>query len=217
MTQNTSSAVMQQRHESKKSLDFFPTPAWATRALCEHILNKDFIKSDIVYEPACGHLHMVKPLIEYFDTVFSSDIEQREFRGQEYLQHDFLMPYLPKDFENKNIDWVITNPPFTLAEDFIVRALNMDCHVAIIARTSFVEGKGRYNNLFKNNPPSIVAQFVERVPMVKGRVDAKASSATSYAWFVWYKGNKYVQETDFKWIPPCRKELERPEEDYDAK
>ena len=34
--QNTSSSVMQQRSEPQDSLDDFPTPPWATRALCEY-------------------------------------------------------------------------------------------------------------------------------------------------------------------------------------
>ena len=38
MKQNTSAAVMAQRKESRRSLDDFPTPPWATRALVEHVL-----------------------------------------------------------------------------------------------------------------------------------------------------------------------------------
>ena len=37
MSQNRSSAVMQQRSEPHDSLDDFPTPPWATRALCQHL------------------------------------------------------------------------------------------------------------------------------------------------------------------------------------
>ena len=36
--QNTSHAVMAQRAELKNSLDDFPTPPWATRALLEHVV-----------------------------------------------------------------------------------------------------------------------------------------------------------------------------------
>ena len=36
--QNTSHAVMAQRFEAKDSLDDFPTPPWATRALLEHVI-----------------------------------------------------------------------------------------------------------------------------------------------------------------------------------
>ena len=36
--QNTSHAVMAQRVEAANSLDNFPTPPWATRALIEHVI-----------------------------------------------------------------------------------------------------------------------------------------------------------------------------------
>jgi hypothetical protein len=36
-------------------------------------------------------------------------------------------------------------------------------------------------------PPTKFAHFVERVPMVKGRLDWKATTATGYAWLVWEK------------------------------
>ena len=52
--QNTSHAVMSQRIEPRGSLDDFPTPPWATRALMEHILNGNDIKKDSCWEPACG-------------------------------------------------------------------------------------------------------------------------------------------------------------------
>lgn len=38
MSQNTSHAVMAQRAEAHDSLDDFPTPPWATRALIEHVI-----------------------------------------------------------------------------------------------------------------------------------------------------------------------------------
>src|ERR1035437_4813433 len=46
----------------------------------------------------------------------------------------------------------------------------------------------RYMRLFKDNRPSRVAQFVERVPMVEGRLERKASTVTAYAWLIWEKG-----------------------------
>lgn len=124
MSQNTSSAVMQQRSEPHDSLDFFPTLPWATRALCVHIL-RDAVSGRSVWEPACGEGHMVRPLQEYFASV----------RG------------------------------------------------------------------------SVIAQFSERVPMFKGKLDATGSTATAYCWLVWTKD---VPGTTFVWIPPCRRQLERP-------
>jgi hypothetical protein len=48
--------------------------------------------------------------------------------------------------------------------------------------------------------------------MVKGRLDGKATTATGYAWFVWEKN--LAGTSRLMWIPPCRKQLERPG-DYD--
>ena len=207
MSQNTSSAVMQQRSEPHDSLDDFPTQPWATRALCEHVLNGCHLTGKTAWDPACNRGHMTDPLGEYFAAVWASDIHDYGLDGA--FQHDFLMPYVPAPLKwGEGLpDWVITNPPFRLAEQFIARArLTAGEGVAMIVRTSFLEGVGRYQNLFSKTPPSIVAQFSERVPMVTGRLTAKGSTATSYCWLVWING---VTTTKLVWIPPCRKQLER--------
>ena len=65
--QNTSHAVMAQRVEAKDSLDDFPTPPWATRALLEHIIERGGYTNTLTcLEPACGAGHMAKVLKEYF-------------------------------------------------------------------------------------------------------------------------------------------------------
>ena len=48
----------------------------------------------------------------------------------------------------------------------------------MLTRTVFIESVSRYERLFQPNPPSRFAQFTGRVPMVQGRVDKKASTAT---------------------------------------
>jgi hypothetical protein len=69
-----------------------------------------------------------------------------------------------------------------------VQQLSVPGLVALLVRNGFLESTGRYNRLFKPNPPIAVLQFTERVPMVKGRCDPKASTATSFAWVVWLPG-----------------------------
>lgn len=213
MGQNTSSAVMQHRSEPHDSLDDFPTQPWATRALCEHVLSDFILTGKLAWDPACNRGHMTDPLGEYFTAVFASDIH--DYGLENAFQHDFLMPYTPRMLKipTWGVDWIITNPPFRLAEQFIRHACGMAREgVAMIVRTSFLEGVGRYENLFSKNPPSVVAQFSERVPMVKGRLTATGSTATSYCWLVWIGG---MEGTKLMWIPPCRKKLER-KEDYAA-
>ena len=79
MSQNRSSAVMQQRSEPHDSLDDFPTPPWATRALCEWLVanwcqERSDWASFTCREPAANRGHMVRPLREYFGQVLASDL-----------------------------------------------------------------------------------------------------------------------------------------------
>jgi hypothetical protein len=198
--QNTSHAVMSQRIEAADSADDFPTPPWATRALIEHVIGKGSVRRQTCLEPAAGRGYMARPLAEYFASVDAADAYAY---GYAPIRDFLLHPY-----EAGSHDWVITNPPFRLAEEFVARALTVARRgVAILARTVFLESVGRYEGIFKANPPTKFAQFTERVPMVKGRLDAKASTATGYAWFVWEKPPSNPQ---LMWVPPCRRVLERP-------
>ncbi len=205
--QNTSHAVMAQRYEAKDSPDDFPTPPWATRGLLEHIVSGTALKKATCLEPAAGRGYMSRPLGEYFSSVKSSDAYDYKYcEVRDFLAH----PY-----DDRSYDWVITNPPFRLAEQFVDRSLMVArTGVAILARTVFLESVGRYESIFKHSPPTIFAQFSERVPMVKGRVDPKASTATGYGWFVWLK-DAPIDSTKLAWVPPCRRLLEK-SGDYDA-
>jgi hypothetical protein len=200
--QNTSHAVMAQRVEARDSLDDFPTPPWATRALVEHVLgNKEALKSMSCLEPACGAGHMAKVLREYFAEVRCSDIHPYGYGD--------IVEFVRTPHEANSVEWVITNPPFKLAEDFIRKSLNIArSGVAMLTRTVFIESVGRYERLFRDTPPTKFAQFTERVPMVKGRLDRKASTATGYGWIVWEKDNCAVGPR-LVWVPACRKHLER--------
>lgn len=204
--QNKTHAVMAQRIEAKDSPDDFPTPPWATRALVEHILdNPQALTKKSCLEPACGAGHMARVLKEYFGEVMHSDAYDYGYGP--------VRDFLTYPFEMNSADWVITNPPFRLSEEFVVRALKVAREgVAILARTVFIESVGRYRNLFLQTPPTKFAQFTERVPMVKGRLDGKAVTATSYAWLVWEKESDSTTSR-LMWVPPCRKHLER-EADY---
>src|SRR6185437_5645717 len=180
MSQNRSHAVMAQRAEPSDSLDFFSTPPWATRALCEHMIG---LRGHIAWDPACGRGDMLRPLGEYALAVAGSDVFDY---GRGYTVHDFLMPYTPEGIGGS--DWIITNPPFRLAEQFIRRGLELcETGVAVLVRSVFTESVGRYESLFRPRPPALIAQFTERVPMLKGRLDREASSATAYCWIVWMR------------------------------
>jgi hypothetical protein len=205
MAQNTTHAVMSQRVERRDSLDNFPTPPWATRALLEHVIGPENARGQTVLEPACGEGYMSRVLAEYFKAVRSFDVHGYGF--------GYIDDFLTSSWDDESVDWVITNPPFKAAEEFVTRALPIvRVGVAVLVRTVFIESVGRWTRLFRNQPCTAFAQFVERVPIVKGRVDPKATTATGYAWLVWDKTAN--EHSRIVWIPPSRRALERPS-DYD--
>ena len=202
--QNRTHAVMAQRSEPADSLDDFPTPPWATRALFRHVLGDLVRPEQTCLEPACGRGDMSRVLEHHFEFVQSSDVA-------DYGYGD-IRDFLNQPYGDSQFDWIVTNPPFRRAEQFVSTALNAARFgVAIICRTVFLESVGRYNRLFRDSPPAIFAQFVERVPMVKARLDPTATTATGYCWLVWDK-TAVRRKPELKWIPPSRKELERPDD-----
>lgn len=214
MSQNRSTAVMQQRTEAHDSLDDFPTPPWATRALCEFLRDGppcEPLDMRSVREPAANRGHMVFPLAEFFGAVIASDVHDY---GAGFPVRDYL--FGPSNHLDRTA-WTITNPPFRLAEQFIERALELSDHgVAMIVRAAFLEGQGRYDRLYSKTPPDYVLQFTERVVMHKGRLAPEGSTATAYAWLIWFAGPRVQTSTHLRWIPPCRKRLERPSDYPDS-
>jgi hypothetical protein len=220
MTPNRSTAVMQRRAPAPDALDYFPTPPWATRALCEWLKARgEPLDAYRAWEPACGEMHMAHALADYFDDVRATDVHQYGNNGIcDFLALDAHAPWPP-------VEWIITNPPFLLAEQFIATARRHARRgVAMLVRAAFTESESRYRSLFGDEAqlPSFELQFAERVVMLRGRLiqsnapdpfnlDDKgkprsASSATSYSWLVWMPGQHDWRK---RIIPPCRPALER--------
>jgi hypothetical protein len=181
-----------------RRLNYFPTPPWAARAGAELLLHLD-PSARSVAEPACGEMHMAAAMEGYFADVRPSDIHP-------FSPKTPIRDWLDDDaWAEDEVDWIMTNPPFALAEDFIRRGLRRArTGVAILVRLSFMESDGRYD-LHCNPvaPLTLYAPFVERVPMFLGRYLPKKSSATAYAWLFYMKG--HPDPGRFKLIAPGTK------------
>ena len=71
--------------------------------------------------------------------------------------------FLRSGLQDNSFDWVITNPPFKIAEDFIFESLRVArVGVAMLVRTVFIESVGRYDRLFSQNPPTYFAQLCRK-------------------------------------------------------
>jgi hypothetical protein len=209
---------MQRRVEAHDSLDDFPTPPWATRAICEFLTERGHNLGMMdCREPCANRGHMVLPLREVFGHVMASDVFDY---GCDFPVRDYLFG---PDGHLDMTDFTFINPPFRLAREFIERAMRLSrVGVAVIARSAFSEGQERAEELFIPRPPTFELQFSERVVMLKGRLirtgavdpfaekpGTKASSATSYSAFIWLKPYG-TRDTRKHWIAPSRLRLEKP-------
>jgi hypothetical protein len=213
---------MAQRQEARDSLDYFPTPPWATRALCARLERLGFdLGVETTWDPACGAGDMQRALADHFGQALASDVHDYgdEWRGAGglYAVCDYLIPAARPDWlQRARIDWIVTNPPFRLAQEFIGQAIGEAREgVAMLVRTSFLEGQERYRRLFEYQPPALILQFCERVAMAGGRLRdpdvpylnpvtgkiGRPSTATAYAWLVWTRTGE-CGHTRFDWIDP---------------
>ena len=191
-----STANMARRKAPLTSLDYFPTPPHATHKLIRILTSNHKLHKMTCLEPAAGGGHMAEVLNLYFRFVKCSDIQDPSNKG--WGGHDFLLDH----HEPESYDWVITNPPFKLAEEFCLKSFSAaKTGVAMLCRLQFLEGLSRHKKLFSTMPPSKVYVFSRRINMVEERLWEKGddTSATCYAWFVWEKeSNK--PETKLFWI-----------------
>lgn len=220
-------AVMNQRSDPTLSLDDFPTPPWATRALARIVLPAlgYSIKGKRVLEPAAGRGIMSAVLADEGAQVVTSDIMQYADGARLDLVGSFVGEGLDVVAVGDDFDAVITNPPFAIGLQFAQRALRVSREaVAFLCRSNWAEGVRRYEGLFRDQPPTAIAQFVERVPMTaggyftvgsgervpaeRGGYDPNATTATAYSWFVWILNAPKVRHPALIFIPPCRTTLE---------
>lgn len=173
--------------------DFYATDPIAIDKL---IGNIGFIPS-VVWECACGTGCLSERLKQHCHGVVSTDVVDRGY-GQ---VQDFL---LAKEMPS-GCSYIITNPPYKYALEFILHALDLlpdGGKCIMFLKTTFLEGEKRHRQLFSNYPPQRILQFSKRVLCAKNAEFQKmrdgGGSAVAYAWFIWEKG--YKGPTTITWI-----------------
>lgn len=188
-------------------LDYFPTPPWAARAGAELVRALDPAPGLKCWEPAAGGGHMALPLLDYFSEVSVSDIHDH---GGPLSPLHHLGDFLDPDFGQAiNADWIISNPPFRDGAAFVRSAWRRAGRgVAMLLRLQFLESAERYRLFREETPLRAVGVFSDRVPMVKGRWDPEASTATAYGWFIMLKPGVpgYGRPPEVLFIPPGTRE-----------
>lgn len=180
------------RGNDRAEADFYPTPAYAVHALLDRIGSELYAQKWL--EPAAGEGN----IIAAFDTHFGqqkingsflhnfghsfSAVELREecrTSLEHYTEEVIITDFLKADFGDRRWEGIITNPPFTTAEQFIYRAKTLAPIVIMLQRIGFLGTVERRS--FWRHVGIPAAYVITPRPF---------PDATEYAWFVWGLGNE---------------------------
>ena len=168
----------------RKKSDFYETPYTLTRKFLDV---EYFNKNSTVCEPACGGGAISKVLNEYWedDKITAYDKET-----------NFLWDF-------NDYDYVITNPPFSLAFEFIQKAKQLaKSKFALLLPLSYLHGKKRFDEIYSDRDYGLEKVYVfTRYPMLGEplREDGKYNTGMMvYAWYVWTNG--YSGQPIIDWL-----------------
>lgn len=168
---------------------------WITEGLIEKLIAPPFDLVSVketsgnfsrIWEPACGTGKMSVVLWRHFD-VCSSDI-QTYYGATEY---DFLKEngdvFLNKN-KGEQYDAIITNPPYSLAQEFIEHALELlkpiQGIVCMLLRNEYDSAVTR-KQLFADHPAFAAKYVLTARPWWFERHEGDCSPRHNYCWMVW--------------------------------
>jgi len=168
----------------RKASDFYETPY----SITQHLLaREEFNHSGVVCEPAQGSGAIVKVLSKYWSksSIVAYDIEK-----------DFLT-------ETQTYDYIVTNPPFSLAHEFIRKAKYVATKkFAMLLPLSYLHGKKRHDEIYMDKTYGLKTVYVfTRYPMLgeELREDGKYNTGMMvYAWYIFENG--YSESPTISWI-----------------
>lgn len=182
--------------KDRESNDFYATDSIAI----DRLKAKFDIPHD-VWEPCCGKGALSERLKAFGHNVYSSDVIDRGYGDEvkDFFSYDKAPAVLGEDF------CILTNPPYKYACEVVKHSFSLlpkGCYSIMFLKTTFLEGKRRYEELFSKTPPKYVFQFIGRVLCAKNGefeyMREHGGSAVSYCFMIWQNG--YNGTTTIDWI-----------------
>lgn len=162
------------RGTKRNEKDAYNTPSWCTELIVREIV---WGATPVVYEPCAGDGAICDVLNKTTDAVvFAADInpDSRFGGGEDFLKND----------EDIRYDFILTNPPFSLAQEFIEKSLQIANCVVMLLPLGFYGSESRHEWWSQHEP---TAQFVlSKRPMFGKNKDGRwGSDSETYAWLMW--------------------------------
>lgn len=175
-----------------------------------HLLEKEPWLKDPnlkILEPSAGEGVLVDRFYEL--TGNRMDAYDLIARRDDIIEQD----YFTTNFSDQ-YDVILTNPPYlkdtmkttTGVADYILKALKevkVGGTVIMFLKTLHLESKVRYEKLFKNNPPSKLYIYADRISCYKNNDTTLPQGAISYTIFMWTnkkEDGSFDKDTKIDWI-----------------
>lgn len=149
--------------------DFYPTPIDTLTPLINKV---DFTNIKTFLEPCKGDGRILNLIPDNIDKYWA-EIQL----GKDYLTTPF-----------KNIDLIITNPPFSISLEFIKKSLTEAKTICYLQRLNWLGSKKR-KDFWNNNTPDKLFVLSQRPQFRREAGFGNGTDSTEYAWFIWDKLN----------------------------
>lgn len=169
-------------NKEREQYDYYSTPTDEVRNILD-TLGYDF-SGQTILEPCIGGGHMANAIKQYIldngqgkIRLIGTDYKDRGFRDDDW-KLSYGLDFLADEYPVDEADVIIMNPPYSILEPFMIRALEIaKKKVIMLGRIQAVEGEGRYENIYINNPPTDIYQYVDRIQCWKNGEEPEGSSA----------------------------------------
>lgn len=162
--------------------DFFQTPPEATKAL---LANISVPKNVTLWESSCGLGAISKVLETYLpNKVLSTELNMNRYGigGVDFFKAE---KYIPKE-----PFWIITNPSYRIADDYIRQAFKYGADTVImLLRTAYLESAKVREDILNNGHLLRVFLIKERLKMYPEGYEGNKTQTSKYthSWFIWNK------------------------------
>jgi hypothetical protein len=171
------------RGSERQTADNYPTPAWCVHRLLEAV---PLPHDGLCLEPAFGDgaiVRAINSMVGLKRSWLGVDIRPEcsnaaNALGVRFLDANFLAA---ATLSGKRFSLAITNPPYSLAQQFIERCLEVAKVTAMLLRLNYL-GSAKRAAFMRANPPDVYV-LPNRPAFVNGKTDS-----CEYAWFVWGMG-----------------------------